>query len=365
MNPLRELQRYRQSVWMDYIRRDILHNGEMERLIDEDGLRGVTSNPTIFEKAIAESSEYDSELKKLLAEDRHTDAASLYETLTVEDIGRAADLLLPIFQETRGADGYVSIEANPHLANDTSGSIEEARHLWRTVGRPNVMVKIPATPEGIPAVQDLIAEGININITLMFSVAHYEAVANAFLRGIERCPDPTRIASVASVFVSRIDRVVDGELEKTGTPAALALRGKIAIANSKMIYRRFQEIFQGHRFAGLQLRGVRRQRVLWGSTSTKDPAYSDVLYVEELIGPDTVNTMPPATMDAFRDHGHVRGATIQEELDEAARDLEQLKNLGIDLDAITEKLQRDGVASFSASIDKLLASLDKKCHALA
>ncbi len=364
MNPLKRLQEYRQSVWLDYIRRDVIAGGELQRLVDEDGVSGVTSNPALFEKAIDESADYDVELKGLLDADSGIDAAAIYERLSVEDIRMGADVLRPVHERTQGGDGYVSIEVSPYLSNDTAGSVAAARRLWREVNRPNLMVKIPATREGIPAIESLLAEGINVNITLMFSPVHYEAVAEAFLRGAARCPVPQKLASVASVFVSRVDTPTDRALEAIGTPEALALRGKIAIANAKNIYQKFREIFYGEPFADLRKRGVRAQRVLWGSTGTKNPAYSDVLYVEELIGEETINTVPVQTLNAFRDHGQVRGATIQEGVEAARADLAALKKLGIDLDAITERLQLDGIAAFIASLDKLLANLEKKRHAL-
>jgi len=360
MNPLKQLNDYGQSVWMDYIRRNLITSGELRRLINFDAVSGLTSNPTIFEKAIDESTDYDQDLRKLLDAEPRSPTSEIYEKLIVDDIQMAADVLRPVYDSTAGTDGYVSIEVSPHLAHDTAESIVEARRLWNEVGRPNLMVKIPATREGIPAIEELLAGGINVNVTLMFSQAHYEAVAGAFLAGAERCAEPRRLASVASVFVSRVDTKVDRALEGIGTPDALALRGKIAIANAKVIYHRFREVFHGDRFRGLRARGVRVQRVLWGSTGTKNPAYSDVMYVEALIGADTINTLPVATLNAFRDHGRVRGTTILEEGMQARADLERLKRLGIDLNSVTEELQAEGVDSFTASMDKLLTSLAKK-----
>lgn len=354
MDPLKQLQEYGQSVWIDYLRRDFIVKGELSRMINDDGLAGITTNPTIFEKAINESADYDEALTKLLDANPHIDAATVYEKLSVEDIRMAADVLRPVYDRRRGSDGFVSIEVSPYLSRDTEGTIAEARRLWREVDRPNVMVKIPATAEGIPAIEACLADGININITLMFSLAHYRAVAEAFLRGAARCPHPETLSSVASVFVSRIDTVIDRDLQSIGTPAALDLRGKVAIANAKVIYNEFRNIFDGERFAKLRDRGVRVQRVLWGSTATKNPAYSDVLYVEELIGPQTINTMPLKTLSAFRDHGRVRGETVQDGLELAQSQLDLLRNLNIDLDAATEKLQQEGLTGFSASLDKLL-----------
>jgi transaldolase/glucose-6-phosphate isomerase len=360
MNSLKELLNQGQSIWLDYISRNLLSSGGLKRLVDEDGMRGVTSNPTIFEKAIAGSTDYDDALRQMLAQNPNIDVGKLYEPLAIEDIQTAADVLRPVYDQTHGDDGYVSLEVSPHLARDTAGTIHEAKRLRAAVDRPNLMIKVPATPEGIPAIEELIAGGVNVNITLMFSMRHYEAVARAYINGLQRAADPARVASVASFFVSRVDTVVDKALEGIGTPEAKALMGKIAIANSKVVYRRFLEIFHGEGFASLRGRGARVQRPLWASTGTKNPAYSDVLYVENLIGSETVNTLPPDTINAFRDHGKVPGATVKEGLEEAQADMARLANLGIDLDAITEKLQVDGVAAFAASFDQLMAALDKK-----
>lgn len=366
MNPLKELRELGQSVWLDYIRRDLIRSGELKRLVEEDGIRGVTSNPTIFEKAITGSTDYDDALRALLAKDPKTDVGKLYERLAIEDIQMAADVLRAVYDNTGGADGYVSFEVSPHLAHDTQATISEAKRLRAAVDRPNVMIKVPATPEGIPAIEALIAEGVNVNITLMFSVSHYEAVARAYIRGLERCTNPARVASVASFFVSRVDTMVDRALETLATAQARAktLLGKIAIANSKMVYHRFLEIFHGEGFVALRQRGTRVQRPLWASTSTKNPAYSDVLYVENLIGAETVNTMPPETLHAFKDHGQVPGETVRDSLDDAAAALGWLKALGINFETITEKLQQDGVAAFAASFDQLLEALEKKRTAM-
>lgn len=363
MNPLKSLQDYEQSFWLDYIRRSLITGGELERLVKEDGLRGVTSNPTIFQKAIAGSSDYDQSLKDLINSDPHMDARGLFEKLAVVDIQKAADILRTIYDETDGADGFVCIELSPDLAHYSQGSIKEARRIWKEIDRPNIMVKVPATTEGIPVIETLISEGINVNVTLMFSLSHYETVAYAYLRGVEKCLEPERVASVASFFVSRLDKAVDKALEEIGTAEALDLRGKIAVANAKMAYKRFEEIFSGEKWEKLKRKGARVQRPLWASTGTKKPAYSDVLYVEELIGPHTVNTMPPATLNAFRDHGQLR-TSLKEGWEEAEAALERLSSLGIDLNAITEKLQSDGVASFAESFDSLLDSLKEKRHAL-
>lgn len=360
MNSLKALLDQGQSVWLDYISREILNSGELKRLVEEDGVRGVTSNPTIFEKAISGSSDYDSTLRRVLDANGKTDLMKLYEAVVVEDIQAAADVLRPVYEETDAADGYVSLEVSPHLAHDTEGTINEARRLRSEVNRPNILIKVPATPEGIPAIETLIGEGVNVNITLMFSMAHYEAVARAYIKGLERAPNPARVASVASFFVSRVDTMIDRSLEQIGTPEALALRGKIAIANSKMVYERFREIFKSEGFAALRQRGARVQRPLWASTGTKNPKYSDVLYVENLVGPETVNTVPVETLNAFRDHGKINGATVCDGLDDAKVALKQLQDVGIDLNDVAEKLQSDGVAAFVASFDKLVEALNQK-----
>ncbi len=362
-NPLEQLAARGQSVWLDYIRRNLITSGELTRLVEDDGVRGITSNPTIFEKAIAGGTDYDETLRALLAHNRHADPNDLYEALAIEDIRGATERLKPVFDKTGGNDGYVSMEVSPLLADDTTKTIIEARRLWEAVNRPNVMIKVPATPEGIPAIEQLISEGININVTLMFSLAHYEAVVQAYLRGLERCSHPASVASVASFFVSRVDTAVDRELERLAVPEALALRGKIAVANSKRVYTRFKEVFEGPAFADLVRRGARAQRVLWASTGTKNPAYSDVLYVEELIGPHTVNTMPPATLNAFRDHGVVE-QRLTEGLEENVRYLESLGRVGVDLDVITETLQEEGVQAFADSFTNLMAALAEKRTAL-
>jgi transaldolase/glucose-6-phosphate isomerase len=363
MNPLKELNTYGQSVWLDYIRRNLITDGELERLVKEDGLRGVTSNPTIFQKAIAGSSDYDDKLKELIDADPHAEARSLFEKVALEDIQMAADILRRVYDETDGADGLVCIELSPDLAHDSKGSIEEARRIWKEINRPNIMVKVPATSEGIPVIETLISEGINVNITLMFSLSHYEAVAHSYLKGIAKSSDPHKVASVASFFVSRVDKVVDKALEDIGTPEALELRGKVAVASAKIAYKRFKEVFSGESWERLVQKGARVQRPLWASTGTKNPSYSDILYVEELIGPDTVNTMPPATMDAFRDHGKVH-PTIEEGWEEAEGILDRLAELKVDLETMTKKLQADGVKSFAESFDSLLSTLEEKRHAI-
>jgi transaldolase len=360
MNPLLDLKKHGQSVWLDYIQRSLLTGGDFERLIEEDGVRGVTSNPTIFEKAIAGSGDYDGALRALLDKAPETDVRTLYDDVAIEDVRMAADLLRPAYDLSACTDGFVSLEPPPQLTRNTASTIAEVRRLWQAVNRPNLMIKVVATPEGVRAVEILIAEGININITLMFSLDHYEAVASAYIRGLQQCREPARVASVASFFVSRVDTQVDRALEEIGTADALALRGTIAIANAKMVYRRFSEIFYGAPFATLKQRGARVQRPLWASTGTKNPKYRDVLYVEDLIGLDTVTTIPPATLDAFRSHGRVRGATVTEGTDEAGAALSRLAGLGIDLQSIAEKLQIDGLAAFASGYDSVLAGLERK-----
>ena len=346
-----------QSVWLDYIRRGLVRGGELKGLV-EQGLRGLTSNPSIFEKAIAGSNEYDADLRAAIRRTPDADAGALFEELAVVDIREAADVLAGVWRSSGGQDGYVSLEVSPHLAHDTARTIADARRLWTAVGRPNLMIKVPATPAGVPAVEALIAEGINVNATLMFSLAHYEAIANACLRGLERCERPERVASVASFFVSRVDSVIDPQLDAIGSPAAAALRGRAAVANAKLAYARYQQLF-GAPFAGLRARGAKPQRVLFGSTGTKDKAYPDVKYVEELIGPDTVNTLPPETIAAFLDHGTAR-VTLTQNVDAAARVVDELRALGIDIDVVTEALQADGVVKFAEAFDKLLAAIEAK-----
>jgi transaldolase len=344
---------------LDHISRNLITGGGLQRLIDEDGLGGLTSNPTIFDKAIAGGTDYDAGLHRALDADRSLSNRALAERMIVEDIQLAADFLRPVYDDSDGANGYVSLEVSPGSAHDTGATIAEARHLWQVVARPNVMIKVPATPEGVPAVEMLTAEGINVNITLMFSLGHYEAVAQAYLRGIERHPKPHRVTSVASLFLSRLDVVADRLLEEIGSRDALSLRGRIAIANARRVYRRFCELFDGGPFAALKRRGARVQRPLWASTGTKDATYSDVLYVEALIGPDTITTVPPATLDAFRDHGCVR-VTLGTEEDQAEAVLTTAAALGVDLHMITEQLQTDGIKAFASSFKQMVATVGEK-----
>ena len=357
MTKSHELLEVGQSVWYDNIRRSLIVDGGLQALI-ESGVVGVTSNPSIFEKAIAHSTDYDEATEVLVAEGKS--APEIYEALAMEDIKNAADLLYPVYEETDGLDGYISLEVDPTLANDTEATVAAARRLFAALGRPNVMIKVPATPEGVPAITTLIGDGININVTLLFSNDNYTDVAYAYISGLEKLAanggDVSRIASVASFFVSRVDSIVDKALEAINNEA---LQGKIAIANAKIAYTLYEEIFSGERWQALKERGARPQRLLWASTSAKNPAYPDTLYVDELIGPDTVNTVPPATLDAFQDHGTV-AVTLTVDVDEARRQMAELAALGIDLDAMTQKLQEDGVASFAAAFGSLMDSVAAK-----
>jgi len=368
-NPVRQLESFGQSVWLDYIRRDLLSSAEFRRMIDEDGLDGMTSNPTIFEKAIDGSNAYDEQLKQLARAGKSVE--EIYEALTTDDIKLAADKLRPIYDRSEGRTGYVSYEVSPLLANDTDGTIAAARRCASMINRPNLMIKVPSTPAGIPAIEQLISEGRCINVTLMFSLKHYEGVANAYIRGLERRIKAggalDRIASVASVFVSRVETLVDklleAKLKANPDEANAALCGTAAVANAKLIYQRFVELFHSDRFKALAAKGARVQRPLWASTGTKDPKYSDVKYVQELIGRDTVNTMPPATMDAFRDHGKPR-LSVTEGVEQAREIRTRLAALGIDLDEVGETLQKEGVESFSKSYEELLAAIKKRRDAI-
>ena len=357
MTKLHEIAGMGQSIWYDNIRRALLDSGEMESLIDQ-GVTGVTSNPSIFEKAIAGSTDYDEALSRLVEEGKSVE--EIYESLAIEDIQRTADLLSPIYERTEGLDGYISLEVSPTLAHDTIGSIEEAQRLYRQLDRPNVMIKVPATQAGIPAIEALIGEGINVNVTLTFSLSNYEAVAEAYIKGLEsrvkRDGDLRKVASVASFFISRVDSAADRELEAINETGLL---GKIAIANAKVAYSRFQEIFSGERWERLAQAGARVQRPLWASTGTKNPLYPDTLYVDALIGARTVNTIPPSTMQAFLDHGAV-SRTLDKDLDHAEAQLQRLAEVGVELDALTEKLQDDGVEAFANAFEALLLSVAEK-----
>jgi transaldolase/glucose-6-phosphate isomerase len=369
VNPLKELLKCGQSVWLDYIRRNLITTGELKRLIDEDGLRGMTSNPSIFEKAIAGSTDYTDFLDSLRGR-TDLDAKARYELLAIRDIQDATDLMRPVYESANRKDGFVSLEVSPYLANDTDGTIAEARRLWKTVSRDNVMIKVPGTPAGLPAIRQLVSEGLNINITLLFSQQVYEEVAEAYLAGLEKFAasggDVSRVASVASFFISRIDTLIDSmaneKLKNTTDPAQQALMksilGKVAIANGKLTYQSYLKIFSGPRWEALAKKGAQVQRVLWASTSTKNPAYRDVLYVEELIGKDTVNTIPPATFDAFRDHGKVR-ETLTENIAGAQQTMDTLAKAGISMKQVTDKLTVDGVKLFADAFDQLLAAVEK------
>jgi transaldolase/glucose-6-phosphate isomerase len=368
-NPLKELLNYGQSMWLDYIRRDLFTSGKLKQLIDDDGLRGMTSNPAIFEKAIADSSLYDDFLKSL-ASRADLDTTARFEQIAIRDIQDAADALRGVYEESNFRDGYVSLEVSPYLAHKTKETIDEARRLWKAVQRENVMIKVPGTPEGLPAIRQLIGEGININITLLFAQDVYEQVAAAYVAGLEdlaaRGGNLKKMASVASFFISRIDTLIDsmlGDKLKATSDAnqqALlkSLLGKVAIANGKLTYKSYQQIFSGPRWQALAAKGAQTQRVLWASTSTKNPNYRDVIYVEELIGPDTVNTMPPATIDAFRDHGKLRNALV-EDVAGAQKTMDDLARAGISMKEVTDKLTNDGVKLFADAFDKLLAAVAK------
>ena len=366
-NPLKRLGTLGQSIWLDYIRRDLMASGELRRLIDEDGLRGMTSNPSIFEKAIADSHDYDGDIRAMALGGNGADA--IYETLSQRDVESAADQFRPLYDRTDGQDGYVSLEVNPHLAHDTKGTIEEARRLWAALNRPNVLIKVPATANGLPAIQQLIGEGISVNVTLLFGLPRYRQVAEAYIAGIEARAaqgEPVKhLASVASFFVSRIDALVDPLLEKLiaqgskEVDLAKRARGQVAIASAKMAYQIYKEIFGSDRFRKLAARGARAQRLLWASTSTKNPDYSDVKYVEALIGPDTVDTAPLETLDAYRDHGEPE-ARLEQGVEEARRVLERLPELGIDIDKVTRQLEDEGVEKFNKPFDKLMEALTQK-----
>jgi transaldolase / glucose-6-phosphate isomerase len=368
-NPLKELLNYGQSMWLDYIRRDLFTTGKLKQLIADDGLRGMTSNPAIFEKAIADSSLYDDQLKSL-ASRQDLDTTGVYEQLAIRDIQDAADTLRPVYNESNFRDGYVSLEVSPYLARKTQETIAEARRLWKTVQRENVMIKIPGTAEGLPAIRQAISEGINVNVTLLFAQDVYEKVAEQYISGLEdlstRGGNLKKMAGVASFFISRIDTLIDsmiGERLQGTSDAAQqtllkSLLGKIAIANGKLTYESYQRIFSGPRWQALVAKGAQTQRVLWASTSTKNPHYRDVLYVEELIGRDTVDTMPPATVDAFRDHGQLRNS-LTEDVAGAAKSMADLERAGISMKQATDKLTDDGVKLFAEAFDKLLAAVDK------
>ncbi len=366
-NPVLELEALGQSIWIDYIRRGMIASGELQRLIEADGVSGVTSNPSIFEKAISESHDYDAAIQTLILKGKSS--GEIYQRLTVDDIQNVADLLRPTYERTDGRDGFVSLEVSPRLAHDTPGTIAEARHLWSVVHRPNVMIKVPATREGLPAIRQLIGEGINVNITLLFGLPRYREVADAYLGGLETLAAAGRslggVASVASFFLSRIDVLLDPVLDRKkgagGPQAGMAerLQGQIAIASAKAAYQMYKEIFSTERFDRLAAKGARTQRLLWASTSTKNPAYADTKYVEALIGPDTINTVPVETLNAYRDHGHP-AQSLDQDVTAAFQMLDDLSSLDIDLDAVTQQLEDEGVTKFITAFDKLMASLKDK-----
>jgi transaldolase len=363
-NPLKQLGALGQSIWLDDIRRDLMASGELRRLIEEDGLRGMTSNPAIFEKAIVDSQDYDEDIRAMALEGKG--ASAIYEALSQRDVQSAADEFRPVYDVTDGRDGYVSLEVNPHLAHDSNGTMQEARRLWDALNRPNVLIKVPATLEGLPAIQQLISEGISVNVTLLFGLPRYRQVAEAYVAGIEaRVTQGKAVkhaASVASFFVSRIDALVDPLLESLSAQGdkaagtAKEMRGQVAVASAKMAYQLYKEIFGNTRFKRLAEAGARVQRLLWASTGTKNPDYSDVKYVEALIGSDTVNTAPVDTLDAYRDHG-VPKARLEQGVDEAARVLKRLSELGICIDTVTQRLEEEGVTKFNQPFDKLMETL--------
>jgi len=366
-NPLKGLLEYGQSPWMDYIRRDLLTGGGLKKMIEEDGLRGMTSNPAIFEKSITGSQLYSDILNS--PEAKSLDAKGVYEKIAIRDVQDACDIFKPTYQSTRRRDGYVSLEVSPYLANDTKGTLEEARRLWKAVNRENLMIKVPGTPEGVPAIRQLLEDGLNINVTLLFAQSAYEAVADAFFAALEaralKGLDLSHSASVASFFVSRIDTLVDSkveELRKSGKGATGDLldsvEGKVAIANAKLTYKKYQELSATPRWKALAAKGAQPQRLLWASTSTKNPKYRDVLYVEELIGAETVDTIPPATFDAFRQHGKLR-ASLTEDLPGAAKVMENLAKAGISMKDVTDKLLVDGVKLFADAFKTLLDATGK------
>ena len=366
-NPLQQLGTFGQSIWLDYIRRDLIASHGLRRLIEEDGLRGMTSNPSIFEKAIAGSHDYDEDIRAMELEGKG--AKAIYEALSQRDVQSAADEFRPLFVRTDSEDGYVSLEVNPHLAHDTKGTTEEARRLWGALDRPNVLIKVPATVEGLPAIQQLISEGISVNVTLLFGLPRYRQVAEAYIAGMEARADQKKplkhVASVASFFLSRIDALVDPRLDKLmaqgGKVADIAkkVRGQAAVSSAKAAYQIFKELFGSQRFSKLASQGARVQRLLWASTGTKDLNYSDVKYVEALIGPDTVNTAPPEPLDAYRDHGDPK-ARLEQGVEKARWVLERLPELGISIDDVTRQLEDEGVERFNKPFDNLMETLAQR-----
>lgn len=366
-NPLKKLEALGQSIWLDYIRRDLIASGELQHLIEDDGLRGMTSNPAIFEKAIAESTIYDADIRGMAFQKK--DIITIYESISQQDVQNAADVFMPLYEKTTGKDGYVSLEVNPHLAHNTKDTIEEGRRLWSALNRPNVLIKVPATTEGLPAIRQLISDGINVNVTLLFGLHRYRQVAEAFIAGLEARVTQGKpidhIASVASFFISRIDTLVDPLLEKIiesgGKKKEIARKahGEVAISSAKVAFQIYKEIFGSTRFKKLAEKGARVQRLLWASTSSKNPDYSDVKYIEALIGTETINTIPPQTIDAYRDHGDPK-LRLEQETKKAYNILACLPELGINIDQVTQQLEDEGISKFNDPFDKLMEALTKK-----
>ena len=364
MSPLKKLTDFGQSPWLDFIRRSFVQDGSLQKLIDEDGIRGVTSNPAIFEQAIARSNDYDDQIMVLTGEGMS--AEEIYDQLSIEDVAAAADLFRDVYDKTDGLDGYVSLEVSPHLAADTDGTIEDARRLWKALDRPNVMIKIPATKEGVPAIQQCISEGINVNVTLLFSVERYRAVAEAYIAGIEAlvaAGKNPKVASVASFFVSRVDSMVDPQLKDSDLPMAQELVGQIAVANSLCAYKVYQELFLSDKFKALESKGAKTQRLLWASTSTKDPSYPKTKYVESLIGPDTVNTLPLDTIDAYRELGQPAERVLGS-VEEGVRTMQHFEEAGFDIEAVANELEQQAIQKFVDPFDQLMAAINTKRESL-
>lgn len=358
MNKVKQIHSLGQSIWLDFLNREIMNNGQLAQLRDEDGVCGVTSNPAIFAKAINGSPDYDADIAAFSKEKESND--DIFFSLAIKDIQQATDIFRPVFDATKGGDGFVSLEVNPHLAKDTEGTIAQAKELWKSVGRDNVMIKIPGTAEGLPAIRQCISEGININVTLLFGLPRYEEVTEAYIAGLEDRVKAGKsienIASVASFFLSRIDVLVDPMLDEKGLGD---LKGEVAIASAKKAYEIYKEVFSSDRFKALEAKGAQKQRVLWASTSTKNPEYSDVKYVEALIGKNTINTLPLETIEAFRDHGHAE-SRLEDNMEQAGNVLERIKTAGIDIDRVTQQLEDEGIEKFNQPYDKLMEAIEKQ-----